>query len=393
MKRITLKALSWGHRRATGPLGPLSQRFAAIRPDIAIEWVGRPLSGFEHQPISDAARQVDLVIYDHPFSGDIVAVGAFLRLDEAMPDLLGPDAGQRYVGPSLASYSYGGGVWGAPIDAATQHAIYRADLLAAAGESVPRTWQEVLALGRRLKARKLHLGLAVVAPHAILVAGALMANRGRPWSTDPDAPFAIDRDGLRAALGNVLDLLAFAPPEALAWNSIDLHEAMVARDDIAYAPCVYGYATYGEADMRRRLSFADFPGPSSPHPAGTAIGGTALGVSAFTREPEAALAFVRLMLSPEAQVEIIPAHHGQPALVAAWDDPAVDARFNGYFRDVRATVDQAWVRPRLRSYIRFQHDAGRVVERLARCEIGMEDAISDVLASAEQVGDREEVVR
>lgn len=385
---ITLKGLSWGHRRASGPLPDLSRAFTARHPGLAVRWADRTLAGFEHQAIAETARDFDLVIFDHPFLGDIVEAGAFLRLDTHIPDRLGPEADPLFIGASLESYRYAGAVWGAPIDAATEHAILRADLLAGADEASPERWSEVIALGRRLRAKGLFLGCPVVTPHAALLVAALMANAGRPWSTDPGHPFAIDRAGLTEALEQLGELLDFCPPEVLGWNSIDLHAAMVARDDIAYAPCVFGYATYGEADMRRRLGFADFPGAVAPYAAGTAIGGTALGVSAASRHPEAAIAFVRFALSDEAQRTIVPAHHGQPALATAWANPEVDVRFNGFFSGVRASMVSAWIRPRRPGYIRFQHEAGRLIERLARRQASVPASVDAILSLAATVGTR-----
>lgn len=388
MTDTVLKGLSWGHRRASGPLPELSRVFADRHPGFSVRWTDRTLAGFEHQPIAETARDFDLVIFDHPFLGDIVEAGAFLQLDARIPDRLGPQADPLFIGASLDSYRYAGAVWGAPIDAATEHAILRADLLAGAGEATPDRWSEVIALGRRLRTKGLFLGCPVITPHAALLIAALMANAGRPWSTEPERPFAIDRDGLIAALEQFKEVLAFCPPEALGWNSIDLHEAMVARDDVAYAPCVYGYATYGEADMRRQLAFADFPGAVAPYSAGTALGGTALGVSAATAHPEAALAFVRFALSETAQRAIIPSRHGQPALAAAWADPEIDARFNGFYSHVRGSVASAWIRPRRPGYIRFQHEAGQLIETFARQESSIGATVDALLSAAEAVGAR-----
>jgi multiple sugar transport system substrate-binding protein len=240
MAGTILKALSWGHRRATGPLQPLVDRFRETRPDIDIEWTVRPLSDFEHQGLAGVAAQFDLIIYDHPFSGDLLASGAFVPLDRHLPGLTARDD-TRFIGASLASYRYAGAVWGAPIDGATQHALYRADVMGA--HPLPQSWNEVLALGEDLRREQLWLGLACETPHAGLVVGALMSNADKPWSTDAEEPFHVDRAALREALELTAAVVALSPPEAIGWNSIDLHDQMAARDDIAYAPCVYGYAT------------------------------------------------------------------------------------------------------------------------------------------------------
>jgi multiple sugar transport system substrate-binding protein len=109
-------------------------------------------------------------------------------------------------------------------------------------------------------------------------------------------------------------------------------EALVARDDIAFTPCVYGYATYAKGDMRTPLGLADLCGLKAPFEAGSMLGGTGLGVSATTAHPGVALAFVRFCPSREAQDRIIPEHHGQPARTTAWDDAANDERFGGYYK-------------------------------------------------------------
>ena len=116
--------------------------------------------------------------------------------------------------------------------------------------------------------------------------------------------------------------------------------------------------------MRAPLGFSNFCGLASPFPAGSMLGGTGLAVSAATKHREAAIAFTRFCLSAPAQERIIPEHHGQPALVSAWEDAENDARFGKYFSSVRASIETAWIRPRRPRYIRFQAEAGRLCGKL-----------------------------
>jgi multiple sugar transport system substrate-binding protein len=357
----TLRILCWGHRRAVDPFKAVQKAYAAKRPDVVLELDVRPLSDFEHQGMAGVVNSYDLIVYDHPFSGDVAENELFVPLDSAFPDLLGSGADKRYIGRTLESYRLAGRVWGAPIDAATQHAIYRPDLLKEAGEAVPQSWQEAVALGVRLRARGLWLGIAVETPHTLMTLGSLAANARSPWSTDPSRPLTVDRDSFLTVFDEFRELLALCPPEALDWNSIDLHEAMVARDDIVYCPSVYGYATYGEADMRRRLAFADFAGAVAPYYAGSTVGGTAVAVSRFSRSCDEALELVAFLLADETQVKLLPRHHGQPALLAAWVDKENDERFNGFYSNVRASMESVWIRPRHPDYINFQNEAGELV--------------------------------
>ena len=318
----------------------------------------RSLSDFEHQSLPDLASVYDLIIFDHPFGGSIVESGAFLPLSGHRDLPVGVGDGQLWLGASLQSYRLGGTVWGLPIDAATQHAIYRADLMGS--DPAPESWTAAITLGERLRKRGLHLGIAISTPHTILTIASLMANLGCPWETRVDEPFRIDRAGFCEAYAQVQALLRLCPDAALEWNAIDLHEAMVARDDVVYCPCVYGYGTYGEADYRKRLSFSPFVGLKAPYHAGSTLGGTGLAVSRATRHPKEALRFLAFAASDAAQRNLIPSRHGQPALATAWHDPDPDARFNGFFSATRSSIETAWLRPRYRGYIGFQDEAGRL---------------------------------
>ena len=356
-----LSVLNWQSRRATEPMAAAIQSFQAIRPGCRIRQTARPLSDFESQSMEEMADRYDLIVYDHPFSGVIARSGCLVALDEHLPDVLGPGADDRYLGPGLASYRFQGHVWGAPIDGATQHAVYRKDLLAELGESLPGSHDELLALGVRARARGLHLATAIETPHALMSVLSYMANLGRPVTADERGCVDIPQDSFACAYEALAEVLSLSAPESLGWNSIQVHEAMVGRDDVVCCPAVYGYATYGESDQRKPLSFGPFMGIRAPFAAGATLGGTALGLSRHCLEQGLALDFIRHMLSDEVQCELIGAHRGQPASVAGWDAPANDQRFNGFYSGARESMVLSWVRPRFAGYVSFQHQGGQVI--------------------------------
>jgi multiple sugar transport system substrate-binding protein len=291
----------------------------------------------------------------------------FRPLEAVLPQARDAD----YIGASLASYRYGGHLWALPVDGATQVALYRPDLFA---EPPPADWDAVLALGRRLRARGRWLGLAGLNPHGFLVLAALAANLGGAMGEDAETPFPAAV--LEEALERLDAAWALCHPDGLAANAIDLHEAMSDRDDIVYCPLAYGYLTYAEADRRKPLRFADFPGPRAPHAAGSVLGGTGLGITRSCRDVAMAERFLRLLADGAAQTELIAAHHGQPGASAAWNDPASDERMGGAFSATRQSMLGASLRPRFAGYVGFQHAAGAAVaaylardlERRALCE-------------------------
>ena len=112
MARASLRGITWGHRRAIEPLLATLPAFRQHHPDIDVDWSSRSLHGFEFTPVAALARDFDLIILDHPFSGDIVAQSCLRPLDDVL------DPGSAFVGPSLETYRREGRVWALPVDAA-----------------------------------------------------------------------------------------------------------------------------------------------------------------------------------------------------------------------------------------------------------------------------------
>lgn len=352
MASTTLRGLTWDHRRAIDPLLGTLPAFRRGHPDVTVVWDKQPLAGFEYEPVAALARRYDLLVFDHPHVGAIAAAACLRPLD----DLVGP--GDAFVGPSLASYRWGGNLWGLPIDAATQVAVYRPDLFAALDTGVPRTWPEVIALGGEGRRCGRFLALALQGVHSLMTFYTLCASLGAPCGTEPGAPFVAADVGPRA-LETLRTLADLCPPEALGWNSIVAQDAMGDRDDLLYCPAIYGFATYAEPDRPKPLRFAALPGG-----VGSTLGGAGIGISAFARDPataEAAEAYVR-HLAQSATQRAFATHHGQPAHGDAWSDAAIDRRFGGFFSATRATMAGAWVRPRYPGYLAFQKQAGDLIE-------------------------------
>ena len=376
MAAVRLRGMTWDHRRAIDPLLATQAMFAARHPGIEIEWSSRPLHGFEFTPVAELAREYDMIILDHPFCGDIAASKCLLPLDE----VLTAEDRSAFVGPSLGTYVYAGGIWALPMDAACQVAVSRPDLMARLDATAPADWAAMIDLGRRAARHGLKLAIGLRGVHSLMTFFTLCANLEKPCTTSPDQPFA-DLATARMALSHLRELLALCPAEALDWNSIALHDVMVARDDLLFCPAVYCYATYAEADQRRPLRFHDFPGSRGWH--GSTIGGTGLGISAHCRHPEAALTYARFAATAAAQAAFA-VNHGQPARLDCWQDAAIDARFRGCYSNTLRTMEGCWIRPRFAGYLGFQAKAGDIIEQHLRGAIGEADLIDRLQRLFEQ---------
>lgn len=354
-----LRGLNWGHRRARAPMDALAR---ALQADLGLQvvWDQQTLGGFEHGLTASLAKAYDLIVFDHPFCGDIAAGEMFLPLD-AWCSFLDED---DWIGRSLQSYRYEGKLWGLPVDGATQACIYRPDLL---DDGLPVDWDGVLALAGRLRRRDQWMVLPALAPHGILALMALCANLGMPW---PDQPAVSPcRRVLREAMSLLKRAFALAHPSSAAMNAIDAHDAMVGRDEWTYCPIAYVYLTYAEQDQRAPLRFGPFPGPAG-HSKGSVLGGTGLGVSRWCREPDDAQALIAYLADPQRQVRCFLPHHGQPAAAAAWAGADEDAAaYGAAFEALRSTMEEAWVRPRFHRYIGWQARAGQATQAWLRGDL------------------------
>ena len=126
-----------------------AQRFHELNPQIEISWTKRSLQEFADQPIAELAERFDLLVMDHPWAGFAAASGVLLPLDQYLPREFIEDQAANSVGASHTSYHSGDGQWALAIDAACPVSVCRPDLLEKENASVPRTFDELVALGKR----------------------------------------------------------------------------------------------------------------------------------------------------------------------------------------------------------------------------------------------------
>src|SRR5579863_8262072 len=117
--RLTvLRGMTWNHTRGFLPLVAAAQRFTELNPGIEIAWDRRSLKAFEEYPVERLAEDYDLIVLDHPFVGHAAKHRPLLPLDGVLSAAFMADQAAHSVGPSHASYAFGGRQWALAIDAA-----------------------------------------------------------------------------------------------------------------------------------------------------------------------------------------------------------------------------------------------------------------------------------
>jgi multiple sugar transport system substrate-binding protein len=344
---VVLRGMTWDHPRGYDPLAACSALWRE-RTGVAVEWDRRSLQDFESYPVEELARRYDLIVIDHPHVGQVTAETCLRPLDEPQraTELEALRAGS--VGASFESYRMGGRLWALPIDAATQVQAFRPDRLA----SPLRAWSEVVRLA--------HEGRVLCPmrpPHSLMSLYTLAGQLGAPAKVE--GPDLFDLERVAPAYELLRELAGLIDPVCFAMDPIAVFERMAqAESKIDCAPLIYGYVSYALEGFRpARIAFADLAAAGGLGPAGSALGGAGVAVSAFSVHREAAADFAFWVASGEVQRGPYAAAGGQPGHAAAWEDEAVNAPVFDFYRATRATLEGTWVRPRHNGYMPFQHTA------------------------------------
>ena len=328
-----------------------SPPIARVHPDVQIVWDRRSLYEFGEGQLEDVLRRYDLIIFDHPFVGDVAAAGLMVPFDAYLSEAEGRRFEADSVGASWRSYQALGRQWALPIDAAAQVAAYRPDLFAAYAERLPTSHDELFDLARRVRRDGKWIGLPLIPTDAMCLV--LSFAMGRGDAIGADGAF-LPRESVERIVGELREFAALAHPRSREWNPIRCYDHIVTHDDVVYVPYAFGYVNYASRREPPLLAFGDIP--NSP-PLGSLLGGAGIGVSAFSANPAAAAAYALFLCSEEYQRGDYVAHGGQPGSRAAWTDAAANRQTRGFFQNTLATLTQSYLRPTHPGFVDFFRDS------------------------------------
>lgn len=371
-----LRGLTWDHPRGYGPLLALDSLDATPgrnyygNVDERIVWDVQPLEGFESASILKTAVDYDIIVMDHPHIADAVLDGALIPLEDLVDARELAAWRAAAAGPSFDSYRFGDRSWAVPIDAATQ--------VLAAQPSAPAldTWVDVAAFahgGGRV-------ALCVAGPHAMNLLLALLAAQNVPVA---ESSVFADVDAVAGALTFLRSLHEQCVPGLDDANPIRMLELMQQDRSIAVTPLIYGYVNYAQEDrddaITSPLQFRNAPAWNVGGRRGSVLGGTGLAVSIRCDHPEVAAQHARRLMSEHVQRILVPGSGGQPSSRAAWQDEQVNLDSGDFYRGTLATLEDAWVRPRLSGWPHFQDVASTTIRAVFHGDLESADGAARIL--------------
>lgn len=366
--------MTWDHSRGYDPMAATSEEYSRSRPDVAIRWEKRSLQAFADRPIGEMADKYDLMVIDHPHVGEVARSGVLHALDGiGRDDGLAELAGQS-VGESHTSYEFDGRQWALAIDAATPVAAFRPDLL---GEA-PADMDEVLGL-----ARDGQVAFALIPINSLMTFFGLLKNQGHGIAEGDELA---SPDAAAETLELMLELVSLVDPRCLELDPIGVYDWLGGEKDApAYSPFGYGYTNYSrDGYCAHPLRFADAPGVAGYGPRGTVLGGTGIAVSSRSGNVDAAVDYAFWIAGAECQKGLYFESGGQPGNSVAWEDVGCNAACMNFFRNTRATLEGAWVRPRYGGYMWLQDKAGDLVHACLRGEADAEETAGELQRAYER---------
>ena len=366
-----LKGITWNHTRGLLPMVATSQRFSELNPNIEISWEKRSLQEFADASIDDLAKRFDLLVIDHPWTGFGAQTNAILPLSDYLSMEYIKDQEMNTVGRSYGSYVFHNKLWALPIDAATPVASARLDLLEKNGLKVPQKYNDVLAL-----AKKGLVAFAGIPVDVLMSFYMYCCSLGEnPFQSQE---IVISKETGKKALQLFRELAQLIDPANFNRNPIQVYEAMVNSDEIAYCPFAYGYSNYSRIGYSQKLlHFYDLVQLNN-QPMISSLGGTGLAVSSFSQHIPEAIKYAEFTGSSQVQQTIFADNGGQPGHLQAWKSDRINQLTHDYFKNTLPALERAFLRPRYSGHMYFQDHAGDVVRNYL-INGGNEDAVLDEL--------------
>ena len=231
---------------------------------------------------------------------------------------------------------------------------YRKDLLDAASQTPPATWDDMQKVcdavlpgqkgmscygGQFQKYEGLTCNFAEAVNSA---GGAILDANGKPTVNTPEAVAGLSWmvDGFKTGM---------IPKEAITWKEEESRQAFQSSKILFLRnwPYVYNLASAKDSKIAGKFGVAPIPGKAGPGV--STLGGHSYGVSSFAKNKGTAMKWIQWMLRPENQKQQLLKASNAPVLESLYSDPELVKQF-GYLPTLLTSIQNAKPRPKAVAY-------------------------------------------
>ncbi len=367
----------------TGYLQPLVGQWNARHPAQRVTPVYLPDDANDQYAQLVANLQAHSSVYD-VMSLDVIWTAEFASNGWITPLDDGVIPAGQFLRPAVETATYEGHLYAVPFTSNAELLYYRSDILSAAHLSPPQTWAE-LANDATIVGARYHLagyggqfqsyeGLTVNFAQAVQSAGGSLVSGGAP---------AVDTSQATQALAFLVSgfRAGWIPRAALDWNEEASRRAFEAGSVLFLVnwPYVYGEASApGPGNVvAGKFGVTTLPGLHGPGSA--TLGGANLAISAYSRHPVTALAFIRFLTSAASERYILVHSALPPVWTSLYDQPALVAMFP-FLPVLKQAILTARPRPALVDYNQFSLAVSSAVHQALAQRISVQAALTQLSA-------------
>jgi multiple sugar transport system substrate-binding protein len=323
----------------TGAFSTVVENFNKANPDANAELLELPTAADEQrrlqiQRLRAESAECDVLGVDTIWTAEYAAQGWVLDVTDALNK-----REDEFIPATVETTVYEGKNWAIPFNTNAGFIYWRTDQ---AGNQPPQSWEDMYQTAQQdngiVYQGAQYEGLTVNFLELLYSAGGTVVNDD---ATEATADSQETRDVLEFMQKGIDD--GAAPKAVTTYMEEESRRAFEAGNGTYMRNWPYAYALGKESKIADDFAVTTFP-EYAGNPGAGVLGGYNLAISAFSKNPEGALAFANFATSPEAQV-IQASKASLPAvLTSVYDDPQVTKALP-FASELRDAVEQAKPRP------------------------------------------------
>jgi len=334
------------------------ETFEKENPDIKVQvQVGPHSSTAFHdmltQKLKNRSTDVDVFLMDVIWPPEFAAAGWAMPLDERFP----PEERKKFLEGPITANTYNGHIYGLPLFIDAGVLYYRKDLLTAYGFKPPRTWDELTTQAKTIMEAEKKKGNEIYGysgqfkQYEGLVCDMMefiLSNNGYIIEPQTGRVAIADTPAIEA-VRFVRDRIIgqIAPRGVLTYQEPESLDLFIQGKAVFHRNWPYAWSI---SNNPKKSKIAGKVGITVlPHFSGgssySTLGGWQVGISAFTKHPDAAWRFASFLASERVQKWIALIAGKAPTRKALYKDPDI-LKKNPHFKDMKEVFIRAYPRPR-----------------------------------------------